>query len=97
MLNGNFTDPRDKEKLIPTILGLWGTVLRNRRLKNDKVGSYDLVHANYNEVFPPELFADLLPDRREAVEHPGPVCTATQPQEKGSHRGRFGRTSWATR
>jgi hypothetical protein len=39
VFDGQFTDPRDKQKLVPTILGLWATVLRNQRVNNDTVDS----------------------------------------------------------
>merc|ERR1719375_1475365 len=71
VLSGNFTDPSDRRRLVPTILGLWATVLRNRSLKRDAaaVGSFDLVKTNYTEVFPPEYFADLLPRLETQVQN----------------------------
>ena len=65
VLNGDFTDERDKPKLVPMILGLWAAVLRNRRNGDDSVGVYELVKFAKQEVFPPEYFGSML-DRLEA-------------------------------
>jgi len=68
VFDGQFTDPRDKQKLVPTILGLWATVLRNQRVNNDTVDSYGLVCQNYSDVFPSKYFGDLLPRLEAKVE-----------------------------
>jgi len=60
VLGGDFTDPDDKHKLVPIILGLWASCLRNRHDGNDSVGVYELVKFNKAEVFPSEYFGSLV-------------------------------------
>jgi len=98
VFEGNFTDPRDKQKLIPTILGLWATVLRNQRVSNDTVGSYELVKQNYEQVFPQEHFADLLPRLETMVEEEEFNATSrTGTSDTSDTPGEHGQSSAVTR
>lgn len=79
VFNGDFTVDTDKQKLVPTILSLWATVLHNFHMGNDVVGSYELVKAHYTDVFPPEQFGALLGllEARIAGQYPDDHETST--------------------
>lgn len=68
VLKGTFTDEADKARLVPTILGLWAAVLRNRRTGDDSFGVYELVKLSKADVFPPEYFGSLIDRLEQRVE-----------------------------
>jgi hypothetical protein len=41
VFDGKFTNDDDKKSLVPTIMALWATVLRNRDANQDSVGVYE--------------------------------------------------------
>jgi len=69
VLSGEFSDEQDKRRLVPTILALWASVLRNRHHGSDSVGVYELVKFNYSEVFPSTYFGPLLTLLEERIEN----------------------------
>jgi hypothetical protein len=63
VFDGKFTNDDDKKSLVPTIMALWATVLRNRDANQDSVG----VKFNYADVFPKEFFGELMPILEDRV------------------------------
>jgi len=64
VFEGDFTEPRDKEKIVDAVLGLWALLLTGARARGEygeqqrKIVAF--VDEARNRVFPPHLFGDLV-------------------------------------
>jgi len=66
VMDGDFTDPKDRYKLVDTILGLWWLAISHRG-EADNSAIFDLVQQQKKEVFPQEYFGDLVEMMEEDI------------------------------
>jgi len=59
VMDGDFTDPNDRGKLVDTILGLWSIAVSHRG-EADNAMIFDLVQQHREQVFPKKYFGDLV-------------------------------------